>query len=174
MPRYAERTLGRQLAFQFLFTLEFVDTPWKQALVEFWRMKPGALTEDACEANETPAVERPFAGKADARKAKRYAEELISGVCESRELLDAHIAGSLDNWTPERVGRTEWVIMRLALYELLHCARTPETVVIAEAVQLTNIFGDAESPRFVNGLLNQLAASIVTREDDSAIKRAAP
>ena len=71
--------------------------------------------------------------------------------------MDARITPLLTNWKPERVGRTEWVITRLSLYELLHATRTPDTVVIAEAVQLANSFGDAESPRFVNGLLNQLA-----------------
>ncbi len=160
MPRYAERTLGRQLAFQFLFSLEFVDTPWEQALAEFWHMEPNMLAETACAADEIPAAERPFADKGDLRKAKRYAKKLVQGVCENREDLDMRITASLDNWAPERVGRTEWVIVRLALYELLYGERTPETVVIAEAVQLTNIFGDVEAPRFVNGLLDKLTATL--------------
>ena len=165
MARYAERSLGRQFAFQFLFSLEFLDTPWEHALTEFWRMQPATLTDDAYNDDELPISDRAFARKADPEKAKEYAEELIKGVCESQSDLNAHITAHLDNWKPERVGRTEWVVMRLALYEMLHYSRTPNTVVIAEAVQLANSFGDPESPRFVNGLLNRLASSVNEEEE---------
>ena len=168
MARYAERSLGRQFAFQFLFSLEFLDTPWEHALGEFWRMQPATLTDDGYNDDELPISDRSFAQKADQEKAKAYAEELIRGVCESHSDLNAHIATHLDNWKPERVGRIEWVIMRLALYEMLHCSRIPNTVIIAEAVQLANSFGDPESPRFVNGLLNQLALSISENDVDNA------
>ena len=169
MARYAERSLGRQLAFQFLFSLEFMDTPWDHALAEFWRMQPASLTKDGCDADEIPVAERAFLKKADPDKAKAYAEELIEGVCSSKAALDARIAPLLNNWKPERVGRTEWVIIRLSLYELIHATRTPDTVIIAEAVQLANSFGDAESPRFVNGLLNQLATMDAEPENQDSL-----
>jgi transcription antitermination protein NusB len=166
VARYAEKSLGRQLAFQFLFSLEFMDTPWEQALPEFWRMQPVSLTNDGCDDDEMPVAERAFLEKASPAKAEEYANELIQGVCELRKELDDRITTLLDNYKPERVGRIEWVITRLALYELLHGARIPDTVVIAEAVQLANCFGDPDSPRFVNGLLNQLASADVIPPDE--------
>lgn len=165
MARYAEKSLGRQLAFQFLFSLEFMDTPWEHALPEFWRMQPALLANDGCDDDEMPVAERTFLKKADPEAAKAYAEELIEGVCSEQEALDARIKPMLNNWKPERVGRTEWIIIRLSLYELLYATRIPDTVVIAEAVQLANSFGEAESPRFVNGLLNQLAVMDTVSHD---------
>jgi len=168
VARYAERSLGRQYALQFLFSLDFVDTPWGHALGEFWHMQPDGLAEEGFETNETPAAARTKLDQADRDKAKQYAEELIAGVCASREELDARIAPVLANWTPERVGRIEWAIIRIALYELLYM-RIPSTVAITEAVQLANSFGDAESPRFVNGLLNQLANMDTTPEEEDTL-----
>jgi len=168
VPRHAERSLGRQLAFQFLFSLEFVDTPWRQALTEFWHIEPVSLTGNTCEDGEEPAADRSAVRNADTTRARRCAEEFIEGVCERKETLDTQIAASLNNWKPERVGRIEWVIMRLALYELLYCPATPTTVVIAEAMQLADVFGDAESPRFVNGLLDKLASSGRRCDGDNA------
>jgi N utilization substance protein B len=164
VARYSERSLGRQYALQFLFSLEFMDTPWEHALGEFWNMQPDDLTEGGFEDDETPVTARTALKKADRDKARLYAEELIAGVCGSREELDARIAPLLANWTPERVGRIEWAIIRIALYELLYVS-IPDTVVIAEAVQLANSFGDTESPRFVNGLLNQLANMDTTPDE---------
>ena len=60
VARYAERSLGRQLAFQFLFSLEFMDTPWEHALAEFWRMQPESLTKDGLGADEIPSLSAPF------------------------------------------------------------------------------------------------------------------
>ena len=167
MARYTERSLGRQLAFQFLFSLEFINTPWEHALGEFWKMHPAALTDDACTTEEIPVIKRAFAQKADPVKAKTYAETLITGVCESHSDLNAYITRQLDNWKPERVGRIEWVLMRLALYEMLHCSEVPNNVIISEAVQLANSFANPESPRFVNGLLNKLANSVNKEEPDT-------
>ncbi len=156
MARFAERSLGRQLALQFLFGLEFADASWRDALVEFWRMDPIALTRLAFEPDERPAAPHARPRPAHVAGAKQYAEKLIGGVCECGEDLNKRIVAALDHWTPERVGRVEWVIMRLALYETLYCPETPSAVIIAEAVQLANAFGDKDTPRFVNGLLNRL------------------
>lgn len=156
MARFPEYRLGRQLALQFLYGLEFSELDWRTILPEFWQMDPVALsreseaTEEENEADAAPVTERQLAN------ARAFAEKLIEGVCEHRAELEALITRAVDKWRPDRVGRIEWVILRMALYEMYHCPESPDVVVISEANRLATLFGDAETPRFVCGVLNRL------------------
>lgn len=168
MAPFAEYRLGRQLALQFLYSLEFSEMNWRLMLPEFWRLDPVGLSleygaDDDSRETPEPQDEKQFAA------ARAFAERLIEGVCGHRESLDALITSAFDNWKPERVGRIEWVILRMALYEMHHCPESPKVVVISEANRLATLFGDAESPRFISGVLNRLLdAERVTGADEPA------
>jgi N utilization substance protein B len=47
-------------------------------------------------------------------------------------------------------------ILRLGAYELAAEADTPAAVVLDEAVELAKRFGEADSPSFVNGVLDAI------------------
>ncbi len=51
-------------------------------------------------------------------------------------------------------------ILRLATYELLHCADIPPTVSINEAVELAKAYGTGESRAFVNGIVDRIARTL--------------
>jgi N utilization substance protein B len=49
-------------------------------------------------------------------------------------------------------------VLRLGAFELLYAAdRSPVAVVLNEAIELARRFGTADSPGFVNGLLDKIA-----------------
>lgn len=90
-----------------------------------------------------------------------YAEALVQGVEEHRAELDEKIAGISENWSVERMPVLDKTIMRLALYEMLHVDEVPISVSINEAVELAKAFGgDDDSPRFVNGMLGNIARQL--------------
>jgi N utilization substance protein B len=47
-------------------------------------------------------------------------------------------------------------ILRLAVFELLHCEDIPPKVTINEAIEIGKRFGDRESGAFINGILDQV------------------
>ena len=47
-------------------------------------------------------------------------------------------------------------VLRLGGYELVHTPQTPPGVVLDEAIELARRFGTADSPAFVNGVLDRL------------------
>ena len=55
------------------------------------------------------------------------------------------------------MARVDRNILRLAVGELQNVPETPVKVVINEAVELAKRFGTAESPAFVNGVLDRVA-----------------
>jgi N utilization substance protein B len=126
------RRKARERALQFLFGLDFTSYAWQDGIARFWEIEPAR-----------PGV-------------KQYAQTVIGGVCENREALDQAIAGALQNWAPERVGRVERNILRIALYEMRHVPDVPAAVAINEAIELAKSYGAEDAPRFVNGVLDRL------------------
>ena len=51
-------------------------------------------------------------------------------------------------------------VLRLGAFELLFSAETPAGVALNEAIELARRFGSADSPGFVNGVLDQIRRSI--------------
>lgn len=135
---------------------------WTEALEEFWDMNPSALNaeEEEPEAPATPGTVRD--------DEKGVAEQLVCGVMEHLNELEDAIVAALDNWTPERVGRMEWAVLRLASYELFYSEEVPTRVVLSEAMRLSNLFGDDHSARFVNGVLNR----IIEKREEAALEKA--
>ncbi|MBI4559477.1 MAG: transcription antitermination factor NusB [Candidatus Hydrogenedentes bacterium] len=128
-----KRRQARECAVQFLFGLEFTKREWQSAVLPFWAGNP---------------VRAPV---------KEYAEHLIGGVLTHREALDDTIARVVTKWAPDRVGRIERNILRVALFEMRFADDVPPKVAINEAVEIAKKFGDDEVPRFVNGVLDRLA-----------------
>jgi N utilization substance protein B len=86
---------------------------------------------------------------------KDFADRLIRGVCAQRAGLDEILTRLSQKWRVERLARVDRNVLRLALYELMHCQNeVPARVAINEAIELAKWFGSEEAPAFVNGLLD--------------------
>ncbi|HXR24939.1 MAG TPA: transcription antitermination factor NusB, partial [Candidatus Binataceae bacterium] len=55
-------------------------------------------------------------------------------------------------------------ILRLAIFELLRMEDIPARVTIDEAIELAKAYGDQESGRFVNGVLDQVASRLSLKD----------
>jgi N utilization substance protein B len=85
-----------------------------------------------------------------------YSRELVGGVAEHRDTIDALIAGCSQDWPLDRMPPVDRTVLRLAAYELLWRADIPTAVAIDEAVELAKSLSTDESPAFVNGVLARL------------------
>lgn len=88
------------------------------------------------------------------RKARPYAVELLVGVYAAKEDVDAAITRHASNWRLERIDVTDRNILRIAVYEMIHCKDVPPEVAINEAVEIAKRFCVSDSPAFVNGILD--------------------
>ncbi len=87
---------------------------------------------------------------------KKFAGCLIKGVMKNLSGIDEFISKYTDNWRIERMAVIDRNIIRMATYELLFEEDIPPKVSINEAVELAKRFGDDESGRFVNGVLDKI------------------
>lgn len=85
----------------------------------------------------------------------QFALRLLEGTLEHRQQLDQELSKLATNWTLPRMAVTDRNILRLGAYEILF-ADTPGRVAINEAVDLASRYGEKNSARFVNGILDKL------------------
>ncbi len=81
--------------------------------------------------------------------------------------LDERLGKAADHWRVARMAGVDRNVLRLSSFELLHGTDTPSKVVIDEAIELARRYGSADSPAFVNGILDRVHKT-ESRPDASA------
>lgn len=84
-----------------------------------------------------------------------FADELLQGTLRQRPQVDAEISKLATHWSLSRMAVTDRNVLRLGGYEIMF-GGTPGRVAVNEAVVLAKRYGDRNSPRFVNGVLDRL------------------
>ena len=87
-----------------------------------------------------------------------FAQRLLAGVQEHKDVLDEHLSKTADNWKLRRMATTDRNVLRLGAYEILY-TDTPDRVAINEAIDLAKRYGTDNSAQFVNGVLDRLMKS---------------
>ncbi|MCL1951648.1 MAG: transcription antitermination factor NusB [Oscillospiraceae bacterium] len=127
------RRASREKAFALLFELSF---------------QPGesiaALWARACEGDDPPPADD-------------FALRLAETAAAHLEELDDTIAKRLKGWKLGRISRVSHALLRLAVCEMLYFDDIPVGASINEAVELAKLYGDADAPKFVNGVLGSIS-----------------
>lgn len=84
---------------------------------------------------------------------------LLNGVVDEAAALDQRLVVYLDR-KPAELSPVEHAILLLGAQELLHHPEVPYRVVINEAVELAKIFGGTDGHKYVNGVMDKLAAEV--------------
>lgn len=77
--------------------------------------------------------------------------------------VDAHISEAATKWDLSRISPVERNAMRVAVVEMLS-ASAPLRVAIDEAIEIGKEYGGADSPRFINGVLDAVLKRIANVE----------
>ena len=140
------RRRAREFALQALYAADIGGGTGPVALAGLWASQLDALGE---------ALEEPVGPEET-----EFATELVRGVMEEREAVDARIEAASEHWRLARMPVVDRNILRLGTWELVQRADIPASVTINEAIELAKRFGGAESRAFVNGLLDRIAGEI--------------
>jgi N utilization substance protein B len=133
-PAPSRRRRAREFALQILYQGDTAGEPLEQGIHAFW------------ESQGMPAPD-----------IRAFAEELVHGVREHREGIDARIRGASEHWDPERMALLDRMILRLAVFELLHRDDIPPKVSINEYIEIAKRFSTEDSGAFVNGILDRIS-----------------
>jgi N utilization substance protein B len=86
-----------------------------------------------------------------------FLETSLLGVVSHLGELDAAIGAAAKDWDVKRLASTDLAILRLAAYELNYRADIPPEVAINEAIELAKLYSEDGAPKFVNGVLGEIA-----------------
>lgn len=132
----ARRSRAREVALQLLFQRDQNSTPVPRAAVEQF-------------ARERLLGDLEMAA---------YCLGLYDGTLARQTEIDPRLTETATNWRLSRMHPADRNVLRMAAYELLFDpAPQPLEVVINEAIELARRFGSADSPAFVNGVLDRVA-----------------
>ena len=82
---------------------------------------------------------------------------LLFGVAKNLSEIDAAYQPHLDR-EQEQLDPISKVVLRLSTYELLYSIEVPYKVAINEGVNLAKTFGPLDAYKFINGILDRVAA----------------
>ncbi len=100
-----------------------------------------------------------------------FASTLLLGTLQNREAIDGHLKRLATHWSLSRMAVTDRNVLRLGAYEILF-GDTPGRVAVNEAIVLAKRYGDKNSQRFVNGILDRLLKEIEEADDVCDAKQA--
>ena len=92
--------------------------------------------------------------------ARLFSDKLIQGTIEHQQAIDDTIRGNTQNYELARISVVDRNVLRVAIYEMLHCPEIPPVVSINEAIEIAKKYSTEESGRFVNGVLDQILSAL--------------
>ncbi|MFQ5680589.1 MAG: transcription antitermination factor NusB [Candidatus Omnitrophota bacterium] len=129
-----QRTLARECALKIIYWLDIGRCGLDEAWDGFWQCYEAGLDKPS----------------------REFSKILVCGVSENLKDIDAKIEGLAANWDIGRMAVVERNILRMAAFEILFLPDIPRKVSINEAIDLAKKYGDRDSGKFVNGILDKI------------------
>ena len=155
-----KRRRARELVLQFLFQVD-MNPP------EEWKVKKEETPDSQDPRGNRKAelddavVERMIASFWESFKTegdlRPFFTQLADGVLTHKDEIDEAINGASDNWKLSRMAVVDRNILRLSVYEILYIDDIPPSVTINEAIEIAKRYGSADSPSFINGILDNIS-----------------
>jgi N utilization substance protein B len=129
------RRQARELALQLLYAIEITGLSVKDTIKNYTRI------DDI--PNKIPIAD--------------FTQILIKTVLDHIQEVDRSLQDVIANWRLERLSHIDRNLLRLAVCEIYYFDDIPPKVTINEYIEIAKDFGDADSPSFVNGILDRIA-----------------
>ena len=145
------RTIAREYSLKILYQKDITSKTIEHAAEDFWL----TISEESLQDPLHPEV-------------RDFTNRLVLGINDQLKLIDDKISEYATNWQLKRMAIIDRNILRLGVYELCFAPDIPPKVTINEAVELAKRFGDVDSSKFVNGILDKIhKTEVLQQENDS-------
>ena len=96
---------------------------------------------------------------------KSFTGRLTSGIQENLKNIDDKISEHATNWQLKRMAVIDRNVLRIGVFEILYATDIPPKVTINESVELAKNYGDVETSKFVNGILDRIHKLDIETQD---------
>ena len=104
-------------------------------------------------------------GKKYTTKDKAFCQALVNTTLNNLAEIDREIVKVLENWSFIRIPIIDKTILRLGTCEVLFLEEIPPQVSINEAIEIGKKYGDKDSGRFINGVLDAVKRNNESRDN---------
>ena len=126
------RRQSRIAAMQMLYQIQLTATAVEVVMEGFWWSQ------------DTSAELHPFA------------VQLVEGTTAHLETIDTLLQNTSKNWKLHRMPIVDLSILRCATYEILYLSEIDPAVAINEAIEIAKSYSTPDSPKFINGVLDNI------------------
>ena len=137
-----DRHRARELATDTLYSLDFNSN---LPPVGDWDLFQGLSDEEISELTEETRI---------------YAQFLINGTLDHLEEIDDLISGYSHKRSIDKIDTVDRNILRISFFQLLYDKETHPTIVIDEAVKLSQELSNDVSFKFINGILDTYSKAL--------------
>jgi transcription antitermination protein NusB len=131
------RRKSRELCLQMLFQVDMGKQTPDQVRKSFW--------------NERGDLDAGTRG---------FAEDLFNLATGRQQEIDEMIQKHAQHWRMDRMAAVDRNLLRASVAEFLGYPRTPQPVVINEALEIARRFSSPESVQFINGVLDSVGKEL--------------
>lgn len=124
------RRQSRIVAMQMLYQIQLINAPVPIVIERFWQSQ------------DTSVDLRPFV------------VQLVEGTTAHLETIDTLLQNTSKNWKLHRMPVVDLSILRCATYEILYVRDIDAATSINEAIEIAKSYSTADSPKFINGVLD--------------------
>ena len=134
-----KRSVARECALKVLYQIEMTSRTPEVALSSFWEQE-----------------------EEHAEEVRDFAAKIVLGIYAHLTDIDEKLGEYATNWQLNRMAVIDRNVLRMGLYELKFNSDIPPKVAINEAVELAKKYGDHDSSKFVNGILDKVHKKEIT------------
>jgi N utilization substance protein B len=133
------RQKAREIAFQFLY--------------RFHQDPPSPVSQGEIESEFLKHVSH----FGEFKLSHEFALRLIVTTLRELATIDRLIESQAHHWKFDRIGAIDKAFLRMGTAELLYFKEVPASVTLNEVIELSKAFGEADTPLFLNGILDPIS-----------------
>ncbi len=85
----------------------------------------------------------------------KFGLDIFKSFLDNKDVIDEKIETTLDRWTINSISKIDLALLRLATTEKFY-TETPIQVIVNEAVEIAKLYGDDNSPSFINSIMRKI------------------
>ena len=104
----------------------------------------------------------------NAAETKEFFLKILHKTILNNEQIESYISKNTHNFTYDRIGLMDRVLMKVCLAEILYCPEIPTNVSFNEYLEISKEFGGTKSRLFINGILDKIIG--ILKDEDQINK----
>jgi N utilization substance protein B len=95
---------------------------------------------------------------------KSFFEDLYEFTLESDKDLNGWVDAQTKNWESDRLAMTDFILLKMAVAEMIRFPSIPVKVSINEYIELAKNYSTPKSGQFINGILDEISIRLMSEK----------